>query len=435
MDALILARLQFAVTVGFHFLFPAMTLGTSLVILFSETLYLVKKEVVYRKITDFLARLLGLIFVVGTATGITMEFSFGMNWSGYSRVVGDIFGPLLAAEAVIAFFLEAVFIGVLIFGRNIVSPRVYWLSALLVFVGGHLSAFWILAANSWMQTPAGYEITASGKIVLSSFSQALMNPSMVIRFFHTVMASWMTCAIMIAGIAGYYVRKGLHGETAKMMLKIGIILFAVTPLVQLSLGHLHAIQVIETQPEKAAAMEGLFETTKGAPLYLAGYVDEQNEKTYGIYIPRMLSFLYNFNLNSEIKGLKEFPKDNWPPVNLVFQAYHVMVGVGLLAILLGLIGLFLLIKNKLFEANKYLYVLPFLIPLPHIAHETGWIAAEVGRQPWIIYKLMKTADGASIVVSANQLVFSLIMFFLIYSLLFAMFVYLFFKIVKNGPEE
>ncbi len=435
MDALILARLQFAFTVGFHFLFPAMTLGTSLVILFSETLYLVKKEVVYRKITDFLARLLGLIFVVGTATGITMEFSFGMNWSGYSRVVGDIFGPILAAEAVIAFFLEAVFIGVLIFGRNKVSPRVYWLSALLVFVGGHLSAFWILAANSWMQTPAGYEITATGKIVLSSFSQALLNPSTVIRFFHTVMASWMTCAIMIAGIAGYYVRKGLHGETAKMMLKIGIILFAVTPLVQLSLGHLHAIQVIETQPEKAAAMEGLFETTKGAPLYLAGYVDQQNEKTYGIYIPRMLSFLYNFNSNSEIKGLREFPKDNWPPVNLVFQAYHVMVGVGMLAIFMGLLGLFLLIKNKLFETNKYLYVLPFLIPLPHIAHETGWIAAEVGRQPWIIYKLMKTADGASVVVSANQLVFSLIMFFLIYSLLFAMFAYLFFKIVKNGPEE
>lgn len=435
MDALILARLQFAFTVGFHFLFPAMTLGTSLVILFSETMYLVKKEEAYRKITDFLARILGLIFVVGTATGITMEFSFGMNWSGYSRVVGDIFGPLLAAEAVIAFFLESVFIGVLIFGRNKVSPKVYWLSALLVFTGGHISAFWILAANSWMQTPAGYEISATGKIVLSNFSQALLNSSTVIRFFHTVMASWMTCAIMIAGIAGYYVRKRLHGETAKMMLKIGIILFAVTPLIQLSLGHLHAIQVIETQPEKAAVMEGLFETTKGAPLYLAGYVDEQNEKTYGIYIPRMLSILYNFNLNSEIKGLREFPKDNWPPVNLVFQAYHVMVGVGMLAIFMGLLGLFLLVKNKLFEAKKYLFILPYLIPLPHIAHETGWISAEVGRQPWIIYKLMKTADAASVVVSANQLVFSLIMFFLIYSLLFVMFVYLFVKIVKNGPEE
>ena len=435
MDALILARLQFAFTVGFHFLFPAMTLGTSLVILFSETMYLVKKEEAYRKITDFLARILGLIFVVGTATGITMEFSFGMNWSGYSRVVGDIFGPLLAAEAVIAFFLESVFIGVLIFGRNKVSPKVYWLSALLVFTGGHLSAFWILAANSWMQTPAGYEISATGKIVLSNFSQALLNSSTVIRFFHTVMASWMTCAIMIAGIAGYYVRKRLHGETAKMMLKIGIILFAVTPLIQLSLGHLHAIQVIETQPEKAAVMEGLFETTKGAPLYLAGYVDEQNEKTYGIYIPRMLSILYNFNLNSEIKGLREFPKDNWPPVNLVFQVYHVMVGVGMLAIFMGLLGLFLLVKNKLFEAKKYLFILPYLIPLPHIAHETGWISAEVGRQPWIIYKLMKTADAASVVVSANQLVFSLIMFFLIYSLLFVMFVYLFVKIAKNGPEE
>lgn len=435
MDALILARLQFAFTVGFHFLFPAMTLGTSLVILFSETMYLVKKEEAYRKITDFLARILGLIFVVGTATGITMEFSFGMNWSGYSRVVGDIFGPLLAAEAVIAFFLESVFIGVLIFGRNKVSPKVYWLSALLVFTGGHISAFWILAANSWMQTPAGYEIFATGKIVLSNFSQALLNSSTVIRFFHTVMASWMTCAIMIAGIAGYYVRKRLHGETAKMMLKIGIILFAVTPLIQLSLGHLHAIQVIETQPEKAAVMEGLFETTKGAPLYLAGYVDEQNEKTYGIYIPRMLSILYNFNLNSEIKGLREFPKDNWPPVNLVFQVYHVMVGVGMLAIFMGLLGLFLLVKNKLFEAKKYLFILPYLIPLPHIAHETGWISAEVGRQPWIIYKLMKTADAASVVVSANQLVFSLIMFFLIYSLLFVMFVYLFVKIVKNGPEE
>ncbi len=435
MDALILARLQFAFTVGFHFLFPAMTLGTSLVILFSETMYLVKKEEAYRKITDFLARILGLIFVVGTATGITMEFSFGMNWSGYSRVVGDIFGPLLAAEAVIAFFLESVFIGVLIFGRNKVSPKVYWLSALLVFTGGHISAFWILAANSWMQTPAGYEISATGKIVLSNFSQALLNSSTVIRFFHTVMASWMTCAIMIAGIAGYYVRKRLHGETAKMMLKIGIILFAVTPLIQLSLGHLHAIQVIETQPEKAAVMEGLFETTKGAPLYLAGYVDEQNEKTYGIYIPRMLSILYNFNLNSEIKGLREFPKDNWPPVNLVFQAYHVMVGVGMLAIFMGLLGLFLLVKNKLFEAKKYLFILPYLIPLPHIAHETGWISAEVGRQPWIIYKLMKTADAASVVVSANQLVFSLIMFFLIYSLLFVMFVYLFVKIAKNGPEE
>ena len=226
MSAILLARIQFAFTIGFHFLFPAMTLGTALIILISETIYLIKKDEVYKKITDFLVRLLGLIFVVGAATGIVMEFSFGTNWSGYSRAVGDVFGPILAAEGVIAFFLESVFIGVLIFARDKVSPKVYWLSALLVFIGGHISAFWIVVANSWMQTPAGYAINEAGKIVLGSFTEAVFNPSTIIRFCHTVIASWITSAVMVAGIAGHYVRKGLHGETARTMLKIGIILFA-----------------------------------------------------------------------------------------------------------------------------------------------------------------------------------------------------------------
>ncbi len=434
MSALILARIQFAFTIGFHFLFPAMTLGTTLIILISETLYLAKKDEVYKKITDFLVKLLGLIFVIGAATGIVMEFSFGMNWSGYSRAVGDVFGPILAAEGVIAFFLESVFLGVLIFAREKVSPKVYWLAALLVFIGGHISAFWIVVANSWMQTPAGYAINEAGKIVLGSFADAVFNPSTLIRFCHTVMASWITSAIMIAGIAGYYVRKSLHGETARTMLKIGIILFAVTPLVQLATGHIHAIEVINMQPEKAAAFEGHFDTSRGAPLYAVGFVDEQNEKTYGIYAPKALSFLYNFDWNSEIKGLKDFPKENWPPVNFVFQVYHIMVGIGMLLIALGLLGVYLLWTEKIYENKLYLFILPFLIPLPHIAHETGWIAAEVGRQPWIIYKLMKTADAASVVVSAGEITFSLLMFFLIYLLLAVMFVKLFVKIVKGGPE-
>jgi len=433
MDALLLARIQFAFTIGFHFLFPAMTLGTALVILISETLHLVKKDDTYRKITDFFARLLGLIFVVGAATGIVMEFSFGTNWSQYSRTVGDIFGPILAAEGVIAFFLESVFIGVLIFGRKKVSPKVYWVAALLVFVGGHLSAFWIVVANSWMQTPAGYEINAAGKVVLTSFSAAVFNPSTIVRFTHTVLASWITCAIMVSGIAGYYVRKGLHGQTARTMLKIGIILFAITPLVQLGAGHAHAIQVIDTQPVKAAAMEGHFNTGRGAPLYILGYVDEKNEKTYGIYVPKLLSFLYKFDFNSEIKGLNAAPKENWPPVNLVFQSYHIMVGLGMMFIALGLLGAWLLWTGKLYTAGWYLFWLPFLIPLPHLAHETGWISAEVGRQPWIIQGLMKTANAASVVVSAGEIVFSLVMFFLIYLLLFVMFILLFVKIVKQGP--
>jgi cytochrome bd ubiquinol oxidase subunit I len=433
MDALLLARMQFAFTIGFHFLFPAMTLGTALVILISETLHLVKKDDVYRRITDFLARLLGLIFVIGAATGIVMEFSFGTNWSQYSRTVGDIFGPILAAEGVIAFFLESVFVGVLIFGRKKVSPKIYWLSALLVFVGGHLSAFWIIVANSWMQTPAGYEVTAAGKIVLTDFGAAVFNPSTVARFLHTVLATWITGAVMVCGIAGYYVHKGLHGETARTMLKLGVILFAITPLLQLGAAHGHAIQVINFQPVKAAAMEGHFETARGANVYILGYVDEDNEKTYGIYIPKGLSFLYNFDFNSEIKGLKEVSRADRPPVNLVFQAYHIMVSLGMMFIGLGLLGAWLLWTGKLYTAKWYLFWLPLLIPLPHLAHETGWMTAEVGRQPWIIQGLMKTAKASSVVVSAGEIAFSLVMFGLVYLLLFVMFVGLFVKIVKQGP--
>jgi cytochrome d ubiquinol oxidase subunit I len=433
MDALILARLQFALTIGFHFLFPAMTLGIALVILISETLHLAKKDDVYRKITDFLARLLGLIFVIGAVTGIVMEFSFGTNWSQYSRTVGDIFGPILAAEGVIAFFLESAFIGVLIFGRKRVSPGVYWMAALLVFLGGHFSAFWIIVANSWMQTPAGYEINAAGKVILISFFDAVFNPSTIARFLHTVLATWITGAVMVSGIAGFFVLKGLHGETARTMLKLGIILFAVTPLLQLGAAHGHAIQVIDMQPVKAAAMEGHFQTARGADVYVLGYVDEANEKTYGISIPGGLSFLYNFDFNSEIKGLKDAPKENWPPVNLVFQSYHIMVALGGIFIGLGLLGAWLLWTGKIYSAKWYLWLLPFLIPLPHLAHETGWITAEVGRQPWIIYGLMKTAAASSVVVSAGQLIFSLVMFTLVYLLLFVMFVLLLVRIIKQGP--
>lgn len=435
MDAVLLARIQFALTIGFHFLFPAMTLGTALIIMISETIYLIKKDEDYKKITDFLARLLGVIFVLGAATGIVMEFSFGNNWSSYSRMVGDIFGPILAVEGVVAFFLESVFIGVLIFGRNRVSKGIYWLSAFFVFLGGHLSGFWIVVANSWMQTPAGYDANVfaqTGKIVLSDFGAAVFNPSTLVRFTHTIMASWMTCAIMVTGIGAYYVFLKKHGDTAKKMLKIGVILFAITPLLQLLTGHAHAIQVIDTQPVKAAALEGHFDTKKGVPLYAFGWVDVEKQKTTGFYMPNFLSFLYNFKFDSVIRGLNDFPKDQWPNVNFVFQTYHIMVAVGLLSIGVGLFGAWLLFKKKLFETRWFLFLLPLMIPLPHIAHETGWISAEVGRQPWIIQGLMKTADAASVVVPAGHIMFSLVMFTLIYLLLGFIFLSVAFKIVKAG---
>ncbi len=339
MDALLLARIQFALTVGFHFLFPAMTLGTALIILISESIYLINGDETFRRITDFMARLLGAIFVVGAATGIVMEFSFGTNWSGYSRMVGDVFGPLLAAEGVIAFFLESVFIGVLLFGRGRVSKGVYWTSAFLVFLGGHLSAFWIVVANSWMQTPAGFMITPEGKLYLTSFTEAVFNASTLPRFLHTVLASWITCGVMGAGIAAYWLLTKRHLDTAKKLMKISMILFLVTPLLQLGTGHLHAKQVIDTQPSKAASLEGHFDSEKaGVPLYAAGWVDEENGKTYGIAIPGLLSFLNDWSFTSKMTGLNDIPPDERPPVNFVFQTYHIMVGIGMLLIGLGLVG-------------------------------------------------------------------------------------------------
>jgi len=438
MDAVLLARIQFAFTIGFHFLFPAMTLGTGLIILISETMYMVKKDPDYKKITDFLARLLGVIFVVGAASGLTMEFSFGNNWAQYARAVGDIFGPILAIEGVAAFFLESVFIGVLIFGRGRVSKELYWLSALLVFIGSHLSGFWIVVANSWMQTPAGYDqavFAQPGKIVLSNFWGAVFNPSTIIRFLHTIMASWMTCSIMVTGIGAYYVLTNKFGDTAKKMLKLGIILFAITPLLQLETGHLSAIEVLNFQPVKGASLEGLFETKSGVPIYGAGWVDVKNRKTTGMFIPDGLSFLYNFHFDSTIKGLNEFPQENWPNVNFVFQTYHIMVAIGILSIGVGLFGLWLLYKKKLYDTKWFLFLLPFMIPLPHIAYETGWMSAEVGRQPWIIYNIMRTSAGASVVVGAWQILFSLIMFALIYTLLGVIFLSVAFKVVKTGFED
>ncbi len=436
MDATLLARIQFALTIGFHFLFPAMTLGTALIILISESTYLIKKDETYRRITDFMARLLGAIFVMGAATGLVMEFSFGTNWSGYSRMVGDVFGPVLAAEGVIAFFLESVFIGVLVFGRSRVSKGVYWTAAFLVFLGGHLSAFWIVVANSWMQTPAGYMITPEGKLFLTSFMDAVFNASTIPRFMHTVMASWMTCSVMGTGIAAYFLLKKKHFETAKKLMKLSMILFIITPLLQLATGHIHARQVLDTQPSKAASLEGHFDSNMaGVPLYAAGWVDEKNSKTYGIAIPGLLSFLNDWSFTSKITGLNDIPADERPPVNFVFQTYHIMVGIGMFLIAVGLLGGYLLVTGRLYTAKWYLIVLPFLIPLPHIAHETGWMSAELGRQPWVVYGILRTADAASVVVPAGNIIFSLIMFSLIYTLLFIVFISVAVGLVRRGPAD
>lgn len=431
---MILARIQFGITIGFHFLFPAMTLGLIFFILIYETLYLVKKDDGYKTISGFLIKLLALIFVMGVATGITMEFSFGTNWAQYSRAVGNIFGPMLAMEGVFAFFLESVFLAIMVFGREKVSKQLYYISVLMVFIGSHLSALFILAANSWMQTPAGYKIE-NGKIMLANFSEAFFNHSTLIRLEHTVIAAWLTGTVLVSGIAAWYILKSRYTDTAKKMLKAAIIVFTFLPLLQLVSGHNQAVNVAKLQPAKDAAIEGIFKTGRFQPLYAMAIPDAKNKRLlFAIGAPGMLSFLENWDVNSEVKGLDAFPESEWPPVNTVFTTFHLMVAIGMLLIAAGLLGGFLLWRKMLFTSKWYLIALPFLIPFPHAANELGWVSAEMGRQPWIIYGLMKTSAAASVSVPAGQVLFSLILFSLIYLLLLVVFIKTAVGFVNKGFE-
>ncbi len=434
MDAVLLSRIQFAVTVGFHFIFPPLTLGLSLMILIFESLHLKNGAELYRKLTDLFVKILGLVFVVGTATGIVMEFSFGTNWSNYSRMVGDIFGAPLAAEGVFAFFLESVFLGILVFGRNRVSRKAYWTSAFLVFFGSHLSGLWIIIANSWMQTPAGFAIE-NGRAVLKDFFAAALNPSTIIRYTHTIVAGWMTGTFLVAGVCAWYLLKKRHVEIAKTGLKLAMIVLVLSSLGELFLGHAHSVQVANTQPEKLAAFEALYNTQAGAPMALFGLPDGEKQITYWyVGIPKMLSFLISFDSNATVKGLNDFPVDERPPVFLPFVSYHIMILLGFFFIAITVIGVYLLARNQLWKTNWFLKLLVFAIPLPHLANQFGWIAAEVGRQPWAVYRVLRTADAASVVVPAGQILFSLIMFSLIYTLLFIIFIKILLKIIQKGPE-
>lgn len=435
MDVVLLARIQFAFTVGFHFIFPPLTLGLTLIILLLESWYLKTRDELYKKLSAFLVKIVGLVFVLGTATGIVMEFAFGNNWAEYSRLVGDVFGAPLAAEGIFAFFLESVFLGILVFGRKKVSEKVYWLSALLVFIGAHLSGLWIIIANSWMQTPAGFKMV-EGKAVLTDFFQAALNHSTLIRYVHTVIGSWLTGAVAAAAIAGWYLIKNRFSEYAKKLLAVSLIIFALTSVLQLIHGHTHAVQVAKTQPEKMAAFEALWETKKGAPLALFGIPDQKNRQTYlEIGIPKLLSLLVYGDWNAEIKGLNEFPADEHPPVFISYASYHTMIGLGMFFIAFSWLGILLWLGKKIWTSRWYLWGLIILAPLTLAAMETGWIAAEVGRQPWAVYRVLRTADAVSKVVPAGHILFSLIFFILIYALLFAVFMKILLKIIKKGPEQ
>ena len=435
MDQVLLARIQFAMTVGFHFIFPPLTIGLAWMLVIFEAIGWKKKNEVYTVIGKFYGKILGLIFAVGVASGIVMEFQFGTNWAEYSKFVGDIFGAPLAAEGVFAFFLESTFLGLYIFGREKVSKSVHWFSIVMVAVGSTISAFWILVANSWQQTPAGYVIR-NGRAELTDFWASVFNPSTMPRFYHTIDAALISAAFFVAGVAAYFLIKNKHTEVAKTSLRFAIIFGLIVSVLEVfPFGHEHAKQVAVTQPEKFAATQGLYTSQEGAPIAIFAFpTDHPPTLKAPIEIPGLLSWMDFGDVKAKVKGINEFPRENIPPLFLTFVSYHNMVVLGIYFILILIIANYFLYKKKLFESKKLLKVLMWSVPLPLIAIQLGWIAAEVGRQPWIVYQLMKTKDAVSFTVGAGEILFSIILFALIYILLGSIFLTLLFKKIKHGPE-
>lgn len=439
MDVEILARIQFAFTVAFHYIYPPLSIGIGLLIVLFESIYIKTGNKEYETLTRFWIKIFALTFGIGVATGIIMEFEFGTNWAVYSRYVGDIFGSALAAEGLFAFGLESTFLGVLLFGWNRVKPWVHLVSTIGVFLGSMFSAVWIVVANSWQQTPAGYHIVGEGlhaRAEVTDFWAMVFNPSSVDRLIHTWQGSFLAGAFLVLSVHAYYLKKGRFVAISKKAFPIALGVATFFSFTQLLSGHSSADGVAVNQPAKLAAMEGHFEKNAPADLYLMGWVNKKDQTVTGIGIPGGLSFLVYQDFKAPIKGLNDFPEQDRPSqINAVFQFYHIMVAIGLFLIALTFYASFLWFKGKLFETKWLLTIFSYSVLLPQIANQVGWFTAEMGRQPWVVYGQLRTSQAFSQEVSANQIVFSLVLFTLVYSLLLVLFLYSVNKKVKHGPYD
>lgn len=433
MDVLMLSRLQFAMATMFHFIFVPLTLGLSILVAIMETKYVRTGDETYKRMTKFWGKLFVINFVLGVVTGITLEFQFGTNWSRYSEYVGDIFGSLLAIEATTSFFLESTFLGAWIFGWNILSPKMHAACIWLVAIASNLSAAWILLANAFMQNPVGY-VLRNGRAELDNFFHVLLNPFGWQQYVHTLSGAFTLAGFFIMGVSAYHLLKKQNIDFFTRSFKMGMVFALVFSVLVAVQGHHHAQEVGRIQPAKLAAMESLWETQESAPMYLLVVPDEKNEKNavelFGI--PGALSFLAHGSFNTPVQGLKDWPADERPPVMLTFLSFRAMVGLGTLLPILCIWAF--LRRNRLTETPRLLKAMLFAIPLPYLAIEAGWVVAEVGRQPWIVYGLMKTADAVSPIVT-SQVAFSLVALTLLYALLGAVDIYLLFKFAKKGPAE
>lgn len=439
MNVEILSRLQFAFTIAFHYIYPPLSIGIAIILVIMEGMYLKTKDKFYEQMTKFWVKIFALTFAIGVATGIVMEFEFGTNWATYSRFVGDVFGSALAAEGIFAFFLESGFLAVLVFGWDKVGPKMHFFSTLMVSLGSMFSAVWIVVANSWQQTPAGFHIVGEGinaRAEITDFWAMIFNPSSVDRLSHVLSGAWLAGAFLIISVSAYYLLKDRYIRFAKASIKIALVVVMTASLFQLFTGHRSAIGISKNQPAKLAAMEAVFNDQTNAPIYLFGWVNEDKQKVnFGIAIPGMLSYLIDFDTNTNVKGLNSFKTGDRPPVNIVFQAYHLMVAIGFTLIGISLLGIFFWWRGTLFKQRWILWIFVFSVFLPQIANQIGWITAEVGRQPWIVYGLLRTSEGLSKVVEAGQVWFSLILFTVIYAGLFILFIYLLNEKIQHGPED
>jgi cytochrome bd ubiquinol oxidase subunit I len=439
MDVEILARLQFALTIMFHYIYPPLSIGLGLIMVIIEAIYLKTRNPTYLSMAQFWTKVFALTFAMGVATGIVMEFEFGTNWSTYSRYVGDVFGSALAAEGLFAFFLESGFLAILLFGWNRVGPKMHFFSTLMVCLGAHFSAIWIVVANSWMQTPAGFHVVGEGlnaRAEIVDFWAMVFNPSSMTRLTHTIIGCWLAGAFLVISVAAYYLLKKKHEEFSKNSLRIGLCVGFIALVLQGISGDRSAEVVAKHQPAKFAAMEGIYKTTNGAPLTLFGIADSRQETIhYSIQIPKLLSFMAFSDFNAEVKGLDQIPRKDWPNVGVVFQTYHLMVAMwfGMLAV--SLAALHAWWKGTLFTHPVLLKSLVASVLFPQVANQVGWVTAEMGRYPWIVQGLLRISEGLSKTVTANQVLGSIILFGIVYFFLLLLFIYLLNEKIQHGPTD
>jgi len=437
MDALDIDRLQFAFTVTFHYLFPQLTMGLALLIVVLKTLAIRTNNETYNSAARFWARIFGIAFAFGVVTGIPMEIQFGTNWSAFSKAAGGVIGQTLAMEGVFAFFMESAFLGLFLYGEKRLGRWGHWFAAFMVFLGSWISGFFIIATNAWQQHPVAYRIAEDGTIQLTSFWGLLSNPWAFWEYVHNMSGSMVTASFVMAALGAFYMLARKHEEQARLYVTVGTIsgiLFSF--LILTPTGDRQGKMVADHQPATLAAMESLFETKQGAPLVIIGQPDVGKRTLDNpIHVPYMLSFLTYYRWTAEVKGLDAFPEEDWPDnIPLLYYAYHIMVGLGTIFVAVLFVSVLLLWRRRLFQSRWMLWILMLSFPFPFIANTAGWMTAELGRQPWLIYGLMRTANGYSPTVSSGNAMFTLMGFMGMYSLLGVLFLWLIWREVEHGPR-